>query len=136
MPARKGTKTCRTPFHVRKGNFHKRLEAISKPHFGLSKSLILKGLEGVLKPVLGKNPDSPITAVDIAGKAPEILMSIRWSFLTMRVALVAFSRKVKNQPMRNRKPKSKSFDESKLRAISVGTYACINRFLTEKRQFV
>lgn len=106
MPARKGTMTYRTPFHVCKGNFHK---------------------------WLGKNPDSPITAVDIAkGKAPEILMSIRWSFLTIRVAPVAFSRKVKSQPMRNRKPKSKSFDESKLRTISVGTYACINRFLTEK----
>jgi hypothetical protein len=106
MPARKGTKTYRTPFHLRIGNFHE---------------------------WLGKNPDSAITVVDIAkGKAPEIHMSIRWSFLTMRVDPVAFSRKVKSQPMRNRKPKSKSFDESELRTISVGPHACSNRLLTEK----
>ncbi len=43
MPARKRTKTLRTPFHIRKGNFHE---------------------------WLGKNPDSAITAADIAkGKA-------------------------------------------------------------------
>jgi len=39
MPAKNRTKTYRTPFQVRKGNFHK---------------------------WLGKNLDSPITAVDIA----------------------------------------------------------------------
>jgi hypothetical protein len=43
MPARKRTKTSRKPFRIRKGNFHK---------------------------WLGKKPDSPITAADIAkGKA-------------------------------------------------------------------
>jgi hypothetical protein len=43
MPRRKRTKTYPTPFHIRKGTFHK---------------------------WLGKNPDSPITPVDIAkGKA-------------------------------------------------------------------
>jgi hypothetical protein len=43
MPAGKRTKTVRTAFHVRKGNFHK---------------------------WLGKKSDSPITATDIAkGKA-------------------------------------------------------------------